>query len=977
MKKYAETRLLVLLLAGFIVLAAPLLFFNDLLTTAVQRSTDSAMALLREKMLQETAKVKTLLKPAFFIKEIIRKAHAKALPGVTADLIKMQPAKDYGKELFNENLPDRLRDAMQAQRVDPLFIAVVSPAFAGIYHWFAETLLAQCPEPMNLATAIACRLIGLSGQLYEQYYQRSWRNLGLHASMNDLIEFNFQKSAALEFKYLNRFTEFDLLNDTVKEVFTDYFGRQSIYYYAYGCVSRKNIHGGYVIGVLQSAIEPAMLLKNALQNNSEQIEAELIDLALPRSGFFEERGTLFYFDRPPTEFWNHFFFTKRLQKQRYTDQTGRYHLRLKAPPPREIIEMKNYQRLFRLISGFLLLCYLMAALHFWLFGLNLRLAIRRKLLLLLAIIIFIPVTGVGFLTAISIKGSGRLIENHVLLKTEEFIREFVINELENSQHQQLAMLETKRRLEEYQNRQLDPEKVLSRPGDDLLWLRTITTNHIWVDENGTIIHFNQALQYLGIETNKLLNAIIPKYLDNLGLLKKKGNVLSNTLTLGIFEDFITPEREEGAIPFETTIQRDITHTLDTSRAASIIAKSSGCGYVFAFPRFNDGDFFTHAYLSEYSQARQQRFSRSDRYCDIELAARLRRQSQFNMNAWPPQAAPNDEMLDIFQRAMVAKDTGSLIFHSEAGARVQAWSFRPGSPAIFSAIGRSRGHGIGQLFVSMLFPVLVGYGILLIMVLSLLFAEFIIKPVKIFSDGVARLSKEDYGVLIEKFSGDEFSLITSAFNKMSGALRQREMIKRLVSAKLIERVEGTPGAKVTGSDMQVVSVLASDIRGFTSISEKYAPSEVVELLNTYFTAMEAAISENSGVIDKYIGDAIQVVFYEKAGLAPVGQRACQTALAMRRQLFALNGQRARQNLFALENGIGITTGQAISGSIGSTNGRKDFTIIGRITEQAAHLEAMTVHTTSRILVCNASRAALNDAFRLTRHNDESWELLDGN
>ncbi len=309
MKKNAEIRLLVLLLAGFIVLAAPLLFFSNLLKTAVQRSTDSAMALLREKMLQETAKIKTLLQPAFFIQETIRRSHAATLPGVTADLIKLQPAEDFGTELFNEDLPGKFRDAMRAQRVEPLFITVANPGFASLHHWFAEALLAQCPEPKKLAAAITWRLISLSGHLYEQYFQRSWQNLGLQTSLSSLIDFGFQHGAALEYKYLQRFTDFDLLNDTVKEVFTDYFGRQSLYYYAYSCVSRKNIHGGYVVGVLQSAIEPAMLLETALQKNSEQIEVELIDLALPRSGFYEEKGTLFYFDRPPTEFWNHFFFT--------------------------------------------------------------------------------------------------------------------------------------------------------------------------------------------------------------------------------------------------------------------------------------------------------------------------------------------------------------------------------------------------------------------------------------------------------------------------------------------------------------------------------------------------------------------------------------------------------------------------------------------------------------------------------------------
>jgi len=294
-----------------------------------------------------------------------------------------------------------------------------------------------------------------------------------------------------------------------------------------------------------------------------------------------------------------------------------------------------------------------------------------------------------------------------------------------------------------------------------------------------------------------------------------------------------------------------------------------------------------------------------------------------------------------------------------------------------AIGQSRSKGIGQLAISMIFPVLTGYAILLIMVLSLLFAEFIIKPVNIFSEGIQKLSKEEYGIIIDKFSNDEFSLMTSAFNKMSAALRQREMIKRLVSEKLIEQVESSDKAEKNKTEEVEISVVASDIRGFTSISEKFSPSEVVELLNNYFTAMEKAISEHHGVIDKYIGDAIQAVFYEKQGMAKPAERACSSALAMRSQLQQLNKRRAEEGLFPLENGIGIATGRAVSGSIGSENGRKDFTIVGRITEQAASLESATINVKSRILVCNNTKMAVAGTFAFADHDANSWELKNGN
>lgn len=964
-----------MLLAGLIVLAAPMWFFNSLLETALQRTEDSAMGLLREKLLQESERVKELMTPAVYVKETINKAHRAIMPEVTQDLIKLRPEKGFGKDIFDNRLPKKMLRALRVRHLSPLFITVTSPEFADTHYWFADELLKQCPEPGNLAYGMAYDLLGISARLYRQYYQQEWKPLQIKPDLRLLNTFGFNTAGNLGFKYLNRYSEFVLPHDAVVEHFTDYFGKQSLYYYAYNCLSKENLHGAYRIGILQESIKPSEILKDALSRSSEQIEISLIEQPENKSGFYMNDSTLDFFDKPPTEFWNHVFFKQRGLKQKVTMAPGDYHIRLRAAHPQEIKVIRNSLRALRVTAGCLLLLYFMAAVHYWLFGFSLPLPIRYKLLLLLAVIIFIPVTGTGLLAIISLKGSDRIIENHVLEKTRELLREFLQYDEENDVRKQLLALEIKRRLENYPNKEIDPKTILAKPGEDIRWSRLMTGQHAILSDHGEIIHLDAALQVIGRDSHKLLNIILPKYLSNLGLLKKQGNALSDTLALGLSEDYITPQREEELLPHESTVQREISHTLDTSRAAIILAQTKAGNHLFAFSRLNDGDVNTHAYLGEFGNAVQKHFSRSDPYCDIELGARLRRHYGLQMYAWPPNTLLNEEMLESFRRAIEIKDSGTRIIHADNSIKTNIWSLRPGKTAMFSAIGQNRGRGIGQLAVSMLFPALTGYAILLIMVLSLLFAEFIIKPVSIFSEGIQRLSNEEYGVVIEKFSGDEFSLMTSAFNKMSAALRQREMIKRLVSAKLVERVESADAATFARTEKVRISVVASDIRGFTSISEKYSPSEVVELLNTYFTAMEKAISENYGVIDKYIGDAIQAVFYDKPGLKSSAQRACNTAIAMRNQLQELNRQRATAGLFPLENGIGIATGMAVSGSIGSETGRKDFTIIGRITEQAAQLEAATVNTSSRILVCKTTQLAVANDFCFVEHSDESWELTD--
>ena len=151
--------------------------------------------------------------------------------------------------------------------------------------------------------------------------------------------------------------------------------------------------------------------------------------------------------------------------------------------------------------------------------------------------------------------------------------------------------------------------------------------------------------------------------------------------------------------------------------------------------------------------------------------------------------------------------------------------------------------------------------------------------------------------------------------MSVAIKQKEQIKRYVSDKLIQSVESNRVLEVGDGKQEKVTILSSDIRNFTAISEQYEPYVIVEMLNTYFTRMQQTISDNGGIIDKYIGDAIQAVFYEEPNKENQVIRASKAAIAMRKALKEYNEERKKENLFTIENGIGIDTDSAITGTIG--------------------------------------------------------------
>ena len=132
----------------------------------------------------------------------------------------------------------------------------------------------------------------------------------------------------------------------------------------------------------------------------------------------------------------------------------------------------------------------------------------------------------------------------------------------------------------------------------------------------------------------------------------------------------------------------------------------------------------------------------------------------------------------------------------------------------------------------------------------------------------------------------------------------------------------------GGETREVSILFVDIRGFTSISKKLSPAEVVNWLNLYFEQMSECIANEKGLVNKFIGDAILAVFGAPIPLLNHAESAVKAAIAMRRQANALSLEFNKQGLPRLKIGIGIHTGKVLAGNIGSMTrlGYKDHQTI---------------------------------------------------
>jgi adenylate cyclase len=155
---------------------------------------------------------------------------------------------------------------------------------------------------------------------------------------------------------------------------------------------------------------------------------------------------------------------------------------------------------------------------------------------------------------------------------------------------------------------------------------------------------------------------------------------------------------------------------------------------------------------------------------------------------------------------------------------------------------------------------------------------------------------------------------------------RTNLARYLSPHIVDQVIRKDVQVNLGGDRKVVTVLFSDIRNFTRISESLPPDKLVELLNEYFTEMARIIFENQGSLDKYIGDAIVAVFGSLIPLENPGRTAVQAAIQMMQEMSSLNERWKNQYGFRMDIGIGINTGEVFLGNIGSPE-RMEFTVIG--------------------------------------------------
>jgi adenylate cyclase len=208
-------------------------------------------------------------------------------------------------------------------------------------------------------------------------------------------------------------------------------------------------------------------------------------------------------------------------------------------------------------------------------------------------------------------------------------------------------------------------------------------------------------------------------------------------------------------------------------------------------------------------------------------------------------------------------------------------------------------------------------------------------------GTRAIAQGDFNVALPVTSGDEIGVLTDSFNQMARSLREKEMIKhaftRYVAREVVEEILKDPEHLVLTGERREATVLFCDIRGFTPMSERLSPEDVVSLLNEFYTLMIETTFKHDGTLDKFLGDAVMAVFGAPIAHPDHATRAVRTAIAMQQGVTALNETRIRDGKERIQVGIGVAVGEVVAGTVGSGE-RMEYTVIGDSVNLASRLES---------------------------------------
>jgi adenylate cyclase len=241
------------------------------------------------------------------------------------------------------------------------------------------------------------------------------------------------------------------------------------------------------------------------------------------------------------------------------------------------------------------------------------------------------------------------------------------------------------------------------------------------------------------------------------------------------------------------------------------------------------------------------------------------------------------------------------------------------------------------------------------------ARDVSEPVRRLAAHTEVIARPDYKTKIQLDRRDELGQLATALNRMSDRLAEAELDRDLVNKGLSPQVAAEMRRHgELGGALREVTILFADLRGFTTLSERLPPDQLLRLLNRCFERLVPEIESRGGIVDKFVGDEIMALFGTPQALPAAADQALRAALGMRQALAALNLELAAKGQPAIACGIGLNTAHVIAGNIG-TAARLNYTVIGDGVNLAKRIESATRDLGADLLVSESTLRAAHDHY----------------
>ncbi|NLF98463.1 MAG: adenylate/guanylate cyclase domain-containing protein [Candidatus Riflebacteria bacterium] len=901
---------------------------------------------------------KNSLVPRLYVENLIKSGEKQiGLSFETAE--KPVFARNHDPQLITASTNARLRQ-LYSEKAGLQPILQVSFGVDGyhVWSWFGPQLAHLNEDVRQLIEAAAA--IYVADMVYEQpvMEERPDALAGLYKNRRIARKLSGSNADAMQNILYNYISDFSYVPNKPGICFqmgSSGFDSRYLYCYQRKIGEYSYLYGGYLVIFASADLKVANIVKDVLKATDPGISRGFYDKSpYPVNCLIQSQNDLKLVSNVPTELVGFNLTTSE-----------NYPLPRYLSVSLSIKDLKhNYQQKLQRIATIARLtvaAVFMLSVYFVLFGMPRFMRLRLRVLVILALVLLMPYVLLGYFCFSLLESSQNLAKYELKAESDNMLyrtrKYFFDQRLQFALHS----LKSKDRLthlmslpaEEINN--MASEKVVNVGSRiDLAFVRNDGVSRYFRDPDESRNALPRVDEMMSV-----------KYLNNLGVMSKDTPRVKKLLDQIVLADgFMDNMRQDY---YEHSImQHEAAETADLRKIDNfssmifylIPAAEDPTLAVAAFAMAsvaNSGNMLVNP--AEFSGQVYAETTQSARH---NFALGMRRVDDSILCWWPEHISHGAPLRQLLDRAISARSSGSRADYRGEGGRVEQYYFENDLPVVISVISQGFPDFFMQLLVG-IFPL----ALLVVVLLSLfLFADILtvlfIVPVKGFQKAASQIGDGNWQVRVEIPDNDEFSLLAASFNRMALGLEQREKMRRFVSEDLYNQL----GQQKLNEEPRLAraSLLASDIRGFTRLSEKTDPQHIVSLLNDYFTEMESAITSCGGHIERLVGDAVVAVFYDSDEGA-CEQRATLAAWRMRARLARLNQQRQAANLFTIDNGIGIATGNVFSGMAGPQTGRRIFSVIGGVPQKAEKIESLTRTVDSRILLCPDTVARLDSRYRI--------------